>query len=233
MKQSFKGLVYFFLVELRRPLIIFWTILFSILFVSLVFSYYLSQIEQGPLFFSLTGPLYVFFSIMGFICVKEFIPFSIKMGATRGQIWSAIGVFFLGLAVVQAIFASIIQEVVWEIMEWIGIDAFRFLHPAFFVTENWYTHIMIDVGIFTFLFVISYLIGVVFYKYGLLGGGSLLGAILLVLLMTIATGWLGEFVGEIISDMSAIFYIQMFAVGIALYLCSWLFLRKITTVKVR
>ncbi|NBJ70125.1 MULTISPECIES: hypothetical protein [Clostridia] len=233
MKQSFKGLVYFFVVELRRPLIIFWTILFPILFVSLAFSYYLSQIEQGPLFFSLTGPLYVFFSIWGFICIQEFIPFSIKIGATRKQIWSAIGVFFLGLAVVQAIFASIIQEVVWEIMEWIGIDAFRFLHPAFFVTENWYTRIMIDVGIFTFLFVISYLIGVVFYKYGLLGGGSLLGAILLVLLMTIATGWLGEFVGEIISDMSAIFYIQMFAVGIALYLCSWLFLRKITTVKVR
>ncbi|GIP64855.1 hypothetical protein J32TS6_34100 [Virgibacillus pantothenticus] len=233
MKQSFKGLVYFFLVELRRPLIIFWTILFPILIVSLAFSYYLSQIEQGPLFFSLTGPLYVFFSIWGFICIKEFIPFSIKLGATRKQIWRAIGVFFLSLAVIQAIFASIIQEVVWKLTDWVGIDAFRFLHPALFVTDNWYTRIMIDVGIFTFFFAISYLIGLVFYKYGLLGGGSLLGAILLVLLMTIATGWFAEFVGKIISDMSVIFYIQTFAVGIALYLCSFLFFRKITIVKAR
>ncbi|SHH81260.1 hypothetical protein [Virgibacillus chiguensis] len=233
MKQSVKGLIYFLLVEIRRPLIIFWTILFTILLVSLAFSYWLSQIEEGPFTFSLTGPIYVFFSVWGFICIKEIIPFSIKLGATRKQIWSTIGLFFLSLAMIKAVFVQFLREAIWIINDWVGIDVFRFLHPAHFLTDNWYSRMVIDVAIFSFLFVISYVIGFVFYKYGLIGGGGLLGVILLALLMTIATGDFAQFVREMIANMSLTFYIQLFAVSVVLYLCSFLLIRRMTTIKVQ
>lgn len=183
--------------------------------------------------FSLTGPIYVFFGIWGFLAVKEFIPFSIKLGATRKQIWLALGMFFLSLSIIQALFASLLQEVVLLVNKAIRVDAFMFLHLAYFLDDRWYIRMMIDSMMFFFFFAFVLVIGLLFYKYGMIGGGIGLGLIGLTLLIGIAKGWLIDAVVELFSQVELTFFIQMFVVGFVLYLLSYLFIRRMTIVKTK
>src|SRR5690625_5064812 len=101
MGRQLKGLLYFYMADARHSFIIFWTILMSILVLSLVASYLLAD-GEGFMSLSLTAPLYVYFAIYGFLSVKEFIPSAIKMGATRKNIMISLALFFFGLAIVKA-----------------------------------------------------------------------------------------------------------------------------------
>lgn len=94
MGRQIKGLLYFFMADVRYSLAIFWTILMGILMVSLIAAYVLVDIKNGFMTFSLTAPMYVYCSILGFLTVKEAVPFSLKMGATRKNLFVSLGIFF-------------------------------------------------------------------------------------------------------------------------------------------
>src|SRR5699024_5911205 len=87
MGRQIKGLLYFFIADVRYSLTIFWTILMGILVVSLIVAYFLTNVKNGMMSFTLTAPMYVYCAILGFLTVKESVPFSIKMGATRKNIF--------------------------------------------------------------------------------------------------------------------------------------------------
>ncbi|HLR61430.1 MAG TPA: hypothetical protein VK097_03215 [Lentibacillus sp.] len=235
MGRQIKGLLYFYVSDLRYSLMIFWTIILAILVVSLAFTYFLAGLDNEDTFFtfSLTGPIYVYCAILGFLTVKESLPFSIKMGATRKNIFVGTGIFFLVLSVVMALAATILQEIVMALMNATGTDLFSFLHPAYFLDDTWYTRILIDTSIMFFLMAVLFIIGLLFYKYGLAGGGSFLGALLIISLLGIAQGWLLDFVVDVFSGIDLGFFYQLLGVGTMIYGTSYLFLRRITTVKVR
>ncbi|SFB16707.1 hypothetical protein SAMN04488072_108175 [Lentibacillus halodurans] len=235
MGRQIKGLLYFFGADIRHSLTIFWTILLGILVVSLAFTYFLSGIDDDDALFtlSLTGPMYVYCAILGFLTVKESVPFSIKMGATRKNLFVSVGIFFLALSFAMSVAASILQELVMSLLNVSGIDLFMFLHPAYFLDDTWYTRILIDMSIMFFFLSVMFIIGLIFYKYGLAGGGSFLGVLLIVCLIGIAQGWLIDFLFELVADIDLGFFYQLFGIGVVIYAISFLFLRRITTVKVR
>ena len=100
MSRQIKGLLYFFIANSRYSLFIFWTILMSILLVTLTISYFAQDVDNFFMTLSLTGPIYVYCAIFGFLAVKELIPFSVKIGATRKNLFIGLGIFFLGLSIV-------------------------------------------------------------------------------------------------------------------------------------
>lgn len=226
---------YLYVSDYRHSITIFWTILMAILIVSLWITYFLAGLNNEDTFFtlSLTGPMYVYCGILGFLMVKESVPFSIKMGATRKNLFISLGLFFLLLSFAMSVAASILQELVMALMNATGLDMFTFLHPAYFLDDTWHTRIIMDTSIMFFAFAVLFVIGLLFFKYGLAGGGSVLGVALVVLFLGSAQGWLIEFVIDVFTEIDLGFFYQLFGIGIVIYGISFMFLGRITTVKVR
>ena len=130
MSRQIKGLLYFFIMDLRYSMIVFWTILLSILFFFMILYYYVIGVENSEFSFGLPFAAYVYCGVLGFLAVKENIPFSLKMGATRKNFFLANGLFFLGISLFFAIAASTIQSVVTFLFSDTSMQSFQFLHLA-------------------------------------------------------------------------------------------------------
>jgi hypothetical protein len=234
MGRQIKGLLYFFIADLRYSLFIFWTILISILAVTLVIAYFLIDVDDGFMTLSLTGPLYVYCAILGFITVKEAVPFAIKLGATRKNLFISLGIFFFGLSLMMAIVTSSIQVIVDMFTEKIGMDTtFLFLHVAYFINDTWLTRIGIDTSIMFFFFSLLFVIGLLFYKYGLAGGGAVVGLIIIIGITGFAQGWLSDFFIHIFKSIDLMLFGQLLVLGCIIYILSILMLRTITIVKTK
>lgn len=228
MNKQIKGLLYYHITDIRHTMKIFWSILLAILVVSIAFAYFLINVEDGKMAFGFPFGTYFFVIINGFIMVKDSIPFAIKMGATRKNLFVSMAIFFFGLSVVKAVFASTVQELVLALNKLIGIDNFMFIHPAMLVDDNWINRILIDTFIMFFLFAFMFLMGLIFYKYGVAGGGLVAGIIAIALLLGIAKGWIINFIIDIVKQLDIVFFYQVFGVGLLLYLFSFVFIRRIT-----
>lgn len=232
MGRQMKGLLYFYFADIRHSLTVFWTILMSIVVVTLIITYFLSNIEGSFMTLSITGPMYIYCGILGFLVVKEFIPFSIKRGATRKNIYFSLAIFFLVLSLAKSVVGSILQVIVEYINMKAGIGNFTFLHLVYFTNDTWYYRILIDTSIMFFAFSIMFVIGLLFYRYGLVGGGVFIGALLILILTGIGQGWLIDFFVNIFKNFDNIFYLQLFGIGVVIYAFSMLLLRRITILKV-
>src|SRR5690625_7871222 len=112
MGRQIKGLLYFNFTDARYPLTIFWTILMGILVISLTIAYMIKNIEGSFMTFSLTGPMYVYCSILGFLTLKVSIPFSLKRGATRKNILICLVTFFICFSIDMSIVRSSSQVII-------------------------------------------------------------------------------------------------------------------------
>lgn len=232
MSRQIKGLLYFYSTDLRHSLLVFWSILMGILVISLVLTYLMP--EDGFMTLSLTGPMYVYCGILGYLFVKQMIPYTIKMGATRKNIMVSLAIFFIGLSTSFAVLASVIQEIINKFHELLGVDIFMFLHLSYFLTDTMWSRILIDASIMFFSMTLTFILGLIFYKYGLAIFGSILGTAFLVFIVGLAKGWLIEFGIKLYqSGFDLIYFWQLLLIGIVLFSLSWLMLRKITTVETK
>jgi hypothetical protein len=226
MARQIKGLLYFLMMNLRNSLLIFWTILLGILVVSLTFAYFLSGIEGTNFVFFLTVPIYVYCSIIGIFLVRDSIPFAIKMGATRKNMFIAFGTFFLVLSILKSAIATVLEELVYIFNEFAGIDIFTFLHFAHLLENNWYTRMIIDSAMMFFSFVLFFMVGLLFYKFGLAVSGSVLGVFAVLLLLGIARGWIFDFFRDLFSAFEIGLFYQLFGIALIIYLLTFVFLRR-------
>src|SRR5690625_3591943 len=233
MGRQIKGLLYFNFTDARYSMTIFWTILMGILVISLIATYLIRNIEGGFMTFSLTGPMYVYCAILGFLTVKESIPFSLKRGATRKNIFISLGTLFLGISIAMTTVGSTLQVIVNLFTEQIGIDVFSFQHVAYFTSDTWINRIFIDLTIMFFLFSFMFALSLLFYRYGLLVGSAFIGLFFILILTGFAQGWLTEFLVAQFQTLDQTFYIQLFAIGIIIYGLSFFLLRRITVFKKR
>lgn len=235
MMRQVKGLLYYFINDIRYSLLIFWTILLSIVVVTEVITLYLINVDEAFMTLSLTGPIYVYCFILGFVTVKEGIPFSLKLGATRKNIFISTGIFFLLLSFLKAIAVRLLAFIITFINGQIGIDKGKFtlLHLAQFLDDTWYNRFIIDVSIMFFGLALMFLIGLLFYRYGLAGGGSVIGIVLILVLTGFAQGSLVEFFINLAQSFDMMVFYKLFGIGIIFYLLSMLFLKNITIVKRR
>ena len=233
MWRQLKGLIYFFVTDFLFSLKVFWTILLSILVLCLSLSYILLRFEDSFFVFFITIPIYIYCSILGFLTVKESIPFSLKIGSVRKNLFISIGIFFLGVAFFNALLASTLHTLTLLFTDMIGLNNFSFLHAAQLLEDTWLNRVMIDTVIMFFLFSFMFIIGLLFYKYGLLGGGAVIGLIAVGLLLGVAKGWIVDYFVELYQTIDMFYFLQMFVVGLVIYCISYVFLRRVTTVKAK
>lgn len=176
MGKQIGGLLYFFTTDIRQAFIIFWTILLSTLSVSFIAAYLLINVGETKMIFSLSLAVYIFCAFIGFLTVKERIPFSIKIGATRKNLFISLGIFFFGLAIVKALISNTLQLIMEKMFH---VETIAFIHPAQLLTNAWLTRVIIDTRVMFFILSVMFLLGLLFYKYGLFGGGSFVGIVVI------------------------------------------------------
>lgn len=229
MNNQIKGLLFYFSTHMKRAFVIFWSILFGILLISLATSYVLKD-QDGFMTFSVSIPLYFFCAVYGFTMVKKWIPYFLKVGATRKNIFFAIGLFFCGVSAGFALIATILQSIANLFLDQVKIDIFSFIHLSMFFEDTWYVRFIIDLTMMLAGFTFFFILGLVFYKYGLVLGGILLASLFFGLTFSVFKGWIHK-LGQYIVKFDFHIFWQLALLTIVFYALSWLFLRRITTIR--
>lgn len=232
MNRQIKGLLYFYLTNMRYSIIIFWSILSAIIALSLVIGYFLKDLD-GVMNVTITIPIYFYVGIIGQIIVKNWMPFMIKIGATRKNIFFSIAIFFTGLSFAFSFLGMLMQEILTPLIKKLGMNNFSFFHIAYFVDEAWYSRLLIDTSISLLLFSISFLIGLLLYRYGLIVGLSFIGLLLLISMLGLFQGWIVEFFLDIVTNINLIFFVKVTVLSIGIYCLTWILLRRATTISTR
>jgi len=236
MSKQLRGSLYYLFANLRHSLIIFWIILASLLLVTIVSAI---LIPDSVISFSLWGPIYAFAAVIGYWVVKNALPFLIKLGSTRKNLYVSVGLYAIGLSLLNAVIANTLSSIVTlfigkerDVGSIILTDdgsTMTFNHVGEFLGENtWLMRVFIDTSISFFLLAAMFIIGLIFYRFGIVGGFSFLGALVLLFILGLSKGWLLDFFISIFNNFSFAFFYQLLLTGIVIYLLSFLLLRRIT-----
>lgn len=179
MIRQCRGILLFEVLDIRNSLTIFWTILIS----CMALSFGIQFTTGGNMTVSSSAAVYIFSAIAGFMTVKETYPFSIKRGATRKNYYVATSLFLLMLAMFMAAAHTLLIMVIEGMGSMMVNGNFKIYYMAKFLGhENLYlVNFFIDGALSFFLLSGFFLLGSLFYRFGLLGGYAAigLGAVLL------------------------------------------------------
>lgn len=228
MSRQIKGLLYFFTVHIRRPFFIFWGLVLGFLVLNFIIASLFITGTNGEMVMSLSFAVYIYSAFFSFHLVKQAIPFVLKMGATRKNLFFGLSMFLIGLAVLQAIIANVIQSLCNLIVEQFSIDGVGFMSFAKLLDNRWITGFTIDATIIFFIMSVMIMLGLLFYKYGLTGGGGIIALVLIIVIFGFAEGFLKDFVMNIFQSFNLVFFFELAGIGVLLYLLSWIFIRRIT-----
>lgn len=231
MNNQVKGLLYYYTQDLVRTSKIFWSILITMLVALSFLAYFLIDVGATEFYWAMPFATYTNVCIIAFQCVKKDIPFGLKMGAIRNNIFLSYFYFFLAYSLFMAILGNTVQLVTEGMHHLFGVSNFIFSHPAMLLTDNWLTRTIIDTFFMFFLMALLFLVGLIFYRSGLIGGGLFLAAFLVVALYGLFDGWLIDAFANILPDTSMLTFFILFLIGVVLYLISYLFIKKMTVVQ--
>lgn len=226
MSKQIKGLLYFYYSDLQFSFFIFWSILLVMLTIAVSMMYIL-PIELMT--FSLTGPIYVYCSIVAFLMARQNVAAGIKLSATRKSIFVSTGIFFTAMALGFSVIASVLSTIVDKFLIKESMTFF-FIHPMFFAEDTFLNRVYTDFIIILFIVAISYMISLLFYKFGLLISGLIVGISFVGFTYSIISTNLILNIIEGFQTSMYMFFGQLGVIGIAVYGCSWLLLRRITVV---
>lgn len=227
MGRQIKGLLYFYRTDLQFSIMVFWSILLAMLVVSVSMMFLFPSIDFMS--FSFTAPIYVYCAIVGFLMARHTVAFSIKLGATRKNIFISMGIFFITLALIKSTVAALIQAGVTKFVLRDDMN-FLFAHPMNLYEDTIVNRIYTDFFIIIFLTVLTYLISLLFYKFGLLVGGLIVGMGLVLFTFSLVSGELITYIIDSFQNSVYIFFAQFGVVALVAYLLAWLLLRRITVV---
>lgn len=237
MSQQIKGGIYYLIANIRHSFIVFWSILLALLLVTVGSTL---LFPDSVVSFQLSAPLYAFAAVIGYWSVNNAFPYLIKMGSTRKNIFLSFGVYALLLALANAVLSNTINNFVTLLIGTerdVGIitvtengSTMTFNHVGDLLGENtWLMRVVIDTSISFFLLAVMFIIGLVFYRYGLIGGVGFLGVLAIIIVFGFSKGWLLDFFIAIYENFSFAFFYQLFAAGTFIYLLSYFLLRRMTT----
>lgn len=239
--MQLKAFLYYSFLNIRYSLTIFWGICLGILLLSIGMDFIFGS-EDGSVYFSISGPIYVFAAIMGYWVVQNILPYTVKMGSTRQNMYLGTGISFFLLSFGNAIIANTVMQITnivygpsnaggiieLEFTNEAGTNELSFSHIAGLIgKDDWIHRVIIDTSISIFLMTVLFLIALVFYRYHVLGGVTFLGACLLFLIYAGSKGWIVTFVKNIYTDFSFVFFYQLTLIGLGVYALTYLLVRKI------
>ncbi|CEI81401.1 hypothetical protein J18TS1_22420 [Oceanobacillus oncorhynchi subsp. incaldanensis] len=233
MNNQIKGMFYYYTVDVVRTAKIFFSILTGIIIASAIICYLLLGVDEFKMYFAIPFATYFNVGIVGFQLVKGNVPFGLKMGATRKNMYVMQLYFMFAYSLAIAFIGSTLQQVTEWLFQAVGVTNYIYVHPAMFLTDNWIMRIVVDALVMFLIMAVLYYIALLFYRTGLVGGGTVLGVLMVVTLYGAFEGWLVDAVVNLFSDVTIMTFVSMFFIGIVFYLIGFPFMRKITIVNRR
>ena len=237
MGRELQGVLYYYLTNVRHAFLIFWLVIVAIFILSIVLDALVGG-DDMTIHFNLSFPIYIFAAALGFIVVKSTLPYLIKMGATRKIIYIGTVIFFIVFSSINALLANAFNwllrkltksEIGGGFIYTNGEQTTTFNHIADFLErDNFLYQIIVDLSLSFFFITVFFIIGLMFYRFGLLGGFLFVGVIAFTFIYGMADGWLAEFFIDIFSDFTIAFFYQLALVGFGVYLLSFFLLRRYT-----
>lgn len=237
MGRELQGVLYYYMTNVRHAFLIFWLVIVAIFILSIVLDALVGG-DDMTIHFNLSFPIYIFAAALGFIVVKSTLPYLIKMGATRKIIYIGTVIFFIVFSSINALLANALNwllrkltksEIGGGFIYTNGEQTTTFNHIADFLErDNFLYQIIVDLSLSFFFITVFFIIGLMFYRFGLLGGFLFVGVIAFTFIYGMADGWLAEFFIDIFSDFTIAFFYQLALVGFGVYLLSFFLLRRYT-----
>ncbi|MGD6796376.1 hypothetical protein [Metabacillus indicus] len=223
MIRQCRGILLFEVLDIRNSLTIFW----SILIACMALSYGIQLSTGGNLTVSSGMAVYIFSSIAGFLTVKETYPFSIKMGATRRNYYVTTSLFLLMLALFMAASHTVLIMVL-EAMEAFGPGELKLFYLSMILESEfpYLTNFYVDTAICFFLQAMFFVLGSIFYRFGLLGGYAAIGLAAVLLFIPAVRD---EFIAVIFKfggEQALAYHGGLMGVGALLLVLGWFILIK-------
>ncbi|MEK4302348.1 hypothetical protein MKY30_23605 [Oceanobacillus sp. FSL W8-0428] len=234
MNNQIKGMFYAYSTEVIRTAKIFFAIFIGCIIASAIICYLLlGAVDDFKMYFAIPFGTYFNVGVVGVLLVKGSVPFGLKMGATRKNMYLMHLYFMAVYSFIMAFLGSTLQQITEWIFNIVGVTNYIYVHPAMLLTDNWVMRIVVDTFVMFFIMALLYLIGLIFYRTGLAGAGSLLGVLLVVILYGVFEGWMIQAAVDLFSNITLMTFVMLFLIGIVLYLIGFPFIRKITIVNRR
>ena len=184
MSRNSKALLGFFALDIRRSVLIFW----SIFLASMIPLVAISISTDGQVGVSSSMAVAIFCAISGFVMTKETFPFSIRMGSTRHAYVLSVLIF----SVLLAAFMSGMNLAFLLFSKWIAslaqLNNISFIVLSDFLASDvsWFGQFGFDFMLCLLVFILGFFLSAVFHRFGMLGG-----------LITIAFVFIAMFVSTI------------------------------------
>lgn len=239
MKRQLRAILYYLVTDIRYSFSVFWMVIGAFLLLSVVIEFILGTQDSNTIIhFNFSFPIYIFASVVGYLTVKKVMTYLIKMGATRKMIFIGVFIFFIGLSIVNALISNSLDALIRFVVKsdiqggiviTDGLTQSSFHHIADFIGKNnILNQIIVDSAISFFFIIVYFLIGLIFYRFGLIGGIIFVGIIIFTFIFGMANGWLIDFFIDVFRDFSIVFFYQLSLVGFVVYLITYLLLRRFT-----
>lgn len=228
MTRQLKGLLYLQAANGKHSISIFWSILISTSLVSFLIAALTMGSEDVQMVISFSAAIYIQAIFIGFNSAKKDVGYALRLGATRKNIFMSTGIYFFGFAFISALFLSIVHQLITFMKSALNVDSYQLMHPASLLGDTWLNRLVIDTSVMFFFLTLLFLFGLLFYRYGLIGGGSFGAALVILMLVALGTGWLQDALQKLSQNLSMTFFFEVLGIGIAVYLINWFLLRRIT-----
>lgn len=235
MSRQFKGTLYYLFADVRYTLTVFWIILIIIAGLLITIQTIFPG-EENEIAFSISFPIIIFASVIGFLTVKKSIPYMVRIGATRNCVYVSVFIFFVCLTLFNAVLAFLInltitvisgKEVVQGFIISSETGQFSIKHLAQFLGDSPFYQIIVDGSIALFMAVTMFLIGLVFYRFQLIGGFIFLGSGFVAFILSAVGGWIEKIFVYIFENYNLMIYGNLLALSVFIYLISYLLIKRI------
>lgn len=235
MSRQFKASLYYLMLDVRYPLTIFWIVLLAIVFVLITLQTIFAK-DVVQVSFSLSVPIIVFASVIGFLTVKRSVPYIVRMGATRNCVFVTVFIYFFSLILFNSVVAFLINQLIAKIL---GKEIVQIIiattesgstpihHLAQFLGDSPFYQIVVDSTLALLATAVMFFIGLVFYRFSLVGGFILLGTGFIMFMISAATGVFEKVVIYIFENYNLMLYLNFFILSIMIYLISYLLIKRI------
>jgi len=178
-----KGSFYVLFQSYKKQIMIFWSILFSIILFTLFLDNFFGQ--NISIAISVSIPVYIFYGIMAAKLLNKTLPYFLKLGLSRLQYMFNVGLFFICWSLVGAFINACAYKIITNVTN------IFIIHPILLInTSPSFLQLMIlDIVLLLFFLTSGLLLNVVFYRLGTLGGFSFIGLLVLIPIVTIIFKW--------------------------------------------
>ncbi|HWO77022.1 MAG TPA: hypothetical protein VNM69_14190 [Bacillus sp. (in: firmicutes)] len=224
MSRQIKAIVTFSILDVRYAVQVFWAILigFMLLGVGITMSF------NNSLSFAGSGiAMYIFCAITGFQTVKESFPFSIKMGGTRKNYFVSMCLFFTLLSLLMSLIHNVFLTAYEKFLDVLNLQIFTFHFSMITGLEDtWILRFFIDSVIAFFLLNLLFFVGIMFYRFGLIGGYSVIGIIVLFFFIPGVSTQVLDFIFGFASVEAVMHYIWLIVISLLILVVNWAVMRK-------